>query len=176
MLPDGAALAPWRTPAVTLRLLVAPLGQRSSVPANGPAAAFEAHVTVGEDRLVALVRRDGVGLVELTTAPVEALGDELERVLQGLGGAPGDGTEVRVSRAAFAALCEGGGGPGADVLARATRVLETTLVTPDGAVTGGLWYDADGWWRVDVLGADVVLHPAAPRARDWAPLLDQVLT
>lgn len=168
-LPTAEDLQPWRAPVLTCALVVAALGRPQPRPTSVAAGALEAHLTVGADRLVTLTRRDGVGLVELSAGPAEALADELDRVLQVLGGAA-QGEQLRAPRAAFTSA-----GPTAHLLARATRVLETTLVRADGALTGALWYDAGGWWRVRVDGSDVVLTPQAPRARDWAPLLDQVL-
>lgn len=165
-------LPAWRTPAVVARVLVAPVGAARVVPSADQAPCLDAQLRVGRDRLVGLVRRDGVGLAELTAAPAAALADELDRVLAVLGGRAGGGPEVRTSRDGYTALCAAGTSP---VLGRATRVLEATLTGERGAVTGALWYDADGWWRVAVVGAEVVLRPGIPCVRDWAPLLDQVL-
>lgn len=167
-----ALLDPWRDPSLTALLTVSSTSQ-VAVDSGTPAQSFQAHLTLAGDRLVSLLRRDGVGLVELSCLPAEDLVAELTRVLDHLDGDTGAHPPVRMDRTRFEQLSAQQSPAG--VLGTVTRIAQATVVGRSGHLTGALWYDAAGWWRVRAEGAEVLLEPGCPTVRDWAPLLDAVL-
>ena len=96
-------LRPLAAPLVTIEVQLSRTHARSDS-GRGPADSFVALVAVGDTGLVSLLRRDGVGLVELTLAGADALSDSLDRLLASAPGADGNGERHALSLSAFVEL------------------------------------------------------------------------
>lgn len=185
-----AGLQPWSDPLLTVRTTLAHLRTTPPTPATRPATAFTSLVTVGQQAQVALLRRDGLGLVELSLSAPESLADELRRVLDQAGSAPAPAAPLQVAPPAFTALSSltgrldvGGlarttGTPPeqvaavAEVLGSTTRTLEVLVVGREtGTVGARLWYDAGGWWQVTAEPSAVRLVPGVPAVEQVAALV-----
>ncbi len=165
----GPRLHPLAAPSVTVEVVLAPTAAR-------PGLALAAVVALSDTHLVALLRRSGEDLVELTLAPASALAGSVQRVLEAIDGSAAS-SPLTISREGFVALSTWSGRfdverfardhdvppsvvePVARALGGVRRILRVVVTgdrsrstPPVGAV---LLYDTeDGWY-------DVTAHPDA---------------
>lgn len=179
--------APWREPLLTVSVELAPVqrGRSTSSLDKG----FSAHLTLSQDRVLSVLRRPDLGLVELSFGDAPGFGEHLSRLLAPLG-SPAQGDPFELPHETFDVLSQRGGrGLGSDVLdgradslaaaaqllRRTTRILTVVVARPGGVFGLRLWYDAAGWWEVGpserAVPRTVRLRPGVPALPTLAPLV-----